>query len=588
MSADELKAQGNAAFAAKDYEKAIEFFSKAIEIAPTNHVLYSNRSASFASLKQFDKALQDAQKTIEINPTWAKGYSRVAAAYHGSNQLDDAEKSYQKALELDSSNKQAQDGLKSVQAAKSYANAGPGPDLGLGKLFNDPNLIENLKKNPKTSELMKDPSLVDKVIRMKNNPQSGAQDMLSDPRLMTIMATLLGVDLNDDSPVGAQANAASTPTPSSSSSSKESEQTSVPEPKKQKQEEPKKDKDGDIKIEEATDSTTSQKQKADESKAEGNKLYKQRKFDEAIAKYNEAFEINPDVTYLNNRAAAEFEKGDYESTIKTCEEAITKGREQRVDYKIIAKSFARIGTTYLKKQDYQQAINFFEKSLTEHRTPDVLSKLRSTQKLIKDAEIKAYINPEKAEEARLQGKEYFTKGDWPNAVKAYSEMIKRAPEDARGFSNRAAALAKLMSFPEAVKDASKAVELDPTFIRAYIRKASAEIALKDFAKAIETLDLARTKDLEVTKGSNAKEIDQLYSKAYQQRFQGSSANETPEQTFERASKDPEVAAILQDPVMNSILSQARDNPQALQEHMKNPEVARKVQILIAAGIIRTR
>lgn len=580
MSADELKAQGNAAFAAKDFEKAIDYFSKAIEAAPTNHVLYSNRSASFASLKQFDKAFQDAQKTIEINPTWAKGYSRVAAAEFGLGKLDDAEKSYEKALELDSSNKQAQDGLKSVQNAK-LASSAPPSDLGLGKIFNDPNLIENLKKNPKTAELMKDPSLVDKVIRMKTNPQAGAQEMMSDPRLMNILATLLGVDLNDDSPVGAQANTASA---SSSSSEPKKEELPKETPKPTPKEDVK-DKDGDVKVEDAPEDDS--KTKADAAKAEGNKLYKSRKFDEAIAKYNKAFEIYSDVTYLNNRAAAEFEKGDYKQTIETCEEAIAKGREQRADYKIIAKSFARIGTTYLKQSDYQSAIQFFEKSLTEHRTPEVLSKLRSTQKLLKEQEAKAYVNPEKAEEARLEGKEYFTKGDWPNAVKAYSEMIKRAPEDARGYSNRAAALAKLMSFPEAVKDAEQAVKIDPTFIRAYIRKASAEIALKEFSKAIETLDLARSKDAEVTKGANAREIDQLYSKAYSQRFQPS-ANETPEQAYERASRDPEVAAILQDPVMNSILGQAKDNPAALQEHMKNPEVYKKVQVLIAAGIIRTR
>ena len=120
----------------------------------------------------------------------------------------------------------------------------------------------------------------------------------------------------------------------------------------------------------------------------------------------------------------------------------------------------------------------FEKSLTEHRTPDVLNKLRSTQREIKTRELNAYIDPEKAEEARLQGKEYFTKGDWPNAVKAYTEMIKRAPEDARGYSNRAAALAKLLSFPDAIQDCNKAIEKDPNFIRAYIRKANAQLAMK--------------------------------------------------------------------------------------------------------------
>lgn len=198
------------------------------------------------------------------------------------------------------------------------------------------------------------------------------------------------------------------------------------------------------------------------------------------------------------------------------------------------------------------------------------------------------MDPEKAEEARLQGKEYFTKADWPKAVEAYTEMIKRNPNDARGYSNRAAALSKLMSFADAIRDCDKAIEKDPNFVRAYIRKATGQIAIKDYAGAIETLDSARTKDAEVNSGANTREIDQLYIKASQARFEPANANETPEEAYARATKDPEVASILQDPVMQSILSQAQQNPAALQEHMRNPDVFKKIQTLIAAGIIKTR
>lgn len=582
MSADEYKAQGNAAFVAKDFEKAVEFFTKAIEVSPSpNHALYSNRSGAYTSLKQFNKALDDANKTIEINPTWAKGYNRLGAAYYGLGEFIKSKEAYEKTLSLDPSNAQAKTEISKIEqylgnsSEQQQANE-------LFKIFNDPNLIENLKRNPKTAEMMQDPALVDKVIRFKSNPQAFSQEFLQDPRLMTIFATLMGINLDDDSPISRPAK--STPTPPQPQSQ---EPTPAPTPAQQPT---KKDADGDVEVKDSEEDSeaASKKALADEAKAEGNKLYKQRKFDEAIELYNKAFDIFADVTYLNNRAAAEFEKGDYETTIRTCEEAIEKGRETRTDYKIIAKSLARIGSSHLKLEQYEEAIKFFEKSLTEHRTPDVLTKLRTTQKLIKEAEAKSYIDAEKAEEARLEGRDYFTKGDWPNAVKAYSEMIKRAPEDARGYSNRAAALAKLMSFPEAVKDAEIAIKKDPTFIRAYIRKASAEIALKSFAEALETLDLARAKDSELNNGANAREIDSLYSKAYSQRFSSSNANETPEETMARVSKDPEVAAILQDPVMNSILNQGRDDPRALQEHMKNPEIAKKINILIAAGVIRTR
>ncbi|CCH61384.1 hypothetical protein TBLA_0E03300 [Henningerozyma blattae CBS 6284] len=578
LTAQEYKDQGNAAFVAKNYDEAIEKFTKAIEVSETpNHVLYSNRSACYTSKKQFVKGLEDANECVKINPTWSKGYNRVGAAHFGMGDLDEAEKAYKKALELDSSNKAAHDGLSQVTRAQEARHSQP--DMGLGKIFNDPNLIENLKKNPKTAEMMKDPQLVAKILQYQQNPQSMGQDLLTEPRLMTILGVLMGIDMNMDD------LSQSSSMPRDPNATKEAPKSEpVPEPKK---ETPKKSETVPEPKEEASTPEDESKIAADAEKAEGNKLYKAHKFDEAIEHYNKAWELHNDITYLNNRSAAEFEKGDYQTAIETLHEAVEKGREMRADYKLVAKSFTRIANSYMKLNDIKSAINYYQKSLTEHRTAEVLTKLRNAEKLLKKQESEAYINPEKAEEARLEGKEYFTKGDWPNAVKAYTEMIARDPSDARGYSNRAAALSKLMSFPEAITDCNTAIEKDPNFIRAYIRKATAQIAIKDFVPAIETLDAARTKDAELNNGANSREIDQLYLKANQQRFQPSNANETPEQTYERAMKDPEVAAIMQDPVMQSILQQAQTNPAALQEHMKNPEIFKKIQTLIAAGIIRT-
>lgn len=567
MSADEFKAEGNKYFAQKDFNKAIDYFTKAIEASSEpNHVLYSNRSACYASLKDFAQALTDAEKCVEINGSWAKGYNRVAGAQHGLGNLDDAKQTYEKALEIDPSNAMAKDGLKSVEDAINTRNSQP--DMGLGAIFSDPNMIENLKKNPKTKELMKDPELVQKLLNIQQNPKANATQFLSDQRLMTIMAALMGIDMD-------------APEPPQQPQASQSAPKSAPEPKK---EEPKPaPADEDVEMKEPEDDS---KATADKLKAEGNTLYKLKQFDEAIAKYTEAWETHKDITYLNNRSAAEFEKGDYETAINTCNQAVDEGRDMRADYKLIAKAFARLGTIYLKQDNLPEAVKYFDKSLTEHRTPDVLNKLRSTQKEMKVREAQSFIDPEKAEEARLRGKDFFSKGDWPNAVKAYTEMVQRAPEDARGYSNRAAALAKLMSFPDAVQDCNKAIEKDPDFIRAYIRKANAQLAMKEYAQVIETLNVAREKD--VALGSkNVNEIDQLYNKALSQRFQGIEG-ETPEQTMERVSRDPEIVGILQDPVMQGILGQAKDNPAALQDHMKNPEVARKINMLITAGVIRTR
>lgn len=577
-TADEYKAEGNKYFAAKEFEKAIDSFTKAIEVSPEpNHVLYSNRSGSYASLKNFTKALDDAQECIKINPSWPKGYTRLATAEFGLGNLEAAKESYNKCLSLDPNNNMAKEGLKSVEQAEFNRNNKP--DLGLTTMFNDPELYTKLRNNPKTSEFMNDPQFVAKIEKIRSNPNSGdPKELLGDPRILTVFATLMGLDID------------MTAKPEPKEEPKEQPKgESKPEPKEQPKEQPKEEVKSEPKQDEdveMTDASDDNKTEADKAKAEGNTLYKQRKFDEAIAQYEKAWDLHKDITYLNNRAAAEYEKGDYQAAIATCEKAVDEGRDMRADYKLIAKSFARLGNTYLKMDDLPQAVKYFDKSLTEHRTPDVLNKLRATQREIKTREANAYVDPEKAEEARLEGKEYFTKGDWPNAVKSYTEMIKRAPEDARGYSNRAAALAKLLSFPDAIQDCNLAIEKDPKFVRAYIRKANCQLMMKEYSKAMETLTEARKVDLEIG-GKSIHEIDEMLNKITFQRFRAIEG-ETPEQTMERVSKDPEIVSILQDPVMNGILAQARDNPAALQDHMKNPDVAKKINMLIAAGVIRTR
>lgn len=586
--ADALKAEGNKAFAAKDFKGAIEKFSQAIELEPTNHVLYSNRSGAYASLKDFDKALEDASRTTEIKPDWAKGWGRKGAALHGQGDLVGSNDAYEEALKLDPSNAQAKSGLEAVKRAIDAEAAGGGmsgdPMGGLGNMFNDPQLLQKLANNPKTSRLLSDTEFMGKLQRLKQNPKNIGEEM-RDPRFLQVMSVLLGIDMQFGQP---GEGAAGEPPGYGASGSKEVEEdTPMPDarPSSAKPAQPAKapspEPEPEPEDEEAA-AAKKAKEDADAEKKLGTECYKKRQFDDAIEHYGKAWDLHKDITYLTNLGAAKFEKGDYQGAIDACTQAIEEGRQVLADFKIIAKAFGRIGTSYEKMGDLPNAILNYQKSLTEHRTPDVLTKLRAAEKAKIESERTAYISPEKAEEARELGNKKFKEADWPGAVEAYSEMVKRAPDDPRGYSNRAAAFIKLMTFPSAVQDCDDAIKKDPKFIRAYLRKAQAYFAMREYNKCIDVCSEAMEKD---EGGANMREIEQQQQKAMQAQY-SAREGETEEQTMERIQKDPEILGILQDPVMQSILQQAKGDPAALQDHMKNASIRTKVQKLIQAGVIR--
>lgn len=67
------------------------------------------------------------------------------------------------------------------------------------------------------------------------------------------------------------------------------------------------------------------------------------------------------------RAAVHFEKADYEQCIKDCDTAVERGRELRLDYKLIAKALTRKGNALVKQEKLEDAIEVYHKALTEHR-----------------------------------------------------------------------------------------------------------------------------------------------------------------------------------------------------------------------------
>ncbi|KAF8957084.1 Hsp90 cochaperone [Entomortierella lignicola] len=569
MSAEEFKAEGNKAFLAKDYPTAIDRFSKAIELDPTNHVLYSNRSACYASQKNYEKALEDGEKTVELKADWAKGYGRKAAALFGLGRYPDANDVYEAGLKLEPTNAQLQKGLQETQQAMEKEAS-----MGIGQFFG-PDVFTKMAADPKLSPLLAQPDLVEKVRAIQANPKALNQHM-QDPRIMTLLMGLMGLDTRaaDDAP-GPMDQDPVSPTPQSPPTSKPAQS-----PPKKEEPEP------EVKEEEMPSEEELNKKEAAKIKDLGNASYKARKFDEALEHYGKAWELDStNISILTNKAAVYFEMGKYEECIKTCEEAIEVGREYRADYKLIAKALGRIGTAYAKLDNLNEAIRYYGKSLAEHRTPDILGKLKEAEKTKAKADKEAYRNPALSAEARERGNALFKASDFAGAVKEYSEAIKRDDTDPRAYSNRAACYTKLMAINEALKDCETCITLDPKFVKGYIRKAAIQFLKKEYTECLETCQLAKEADVEK---KNTAEIDQQINKVYIEMNRGPQRREgeSEAETLARAQQDPEVQRIMSDPAMRSILQQMQEDPKAAQEHMKSPLVAANIRKLVNAGIIR--
>jgi len=79
--------EGNEYFKARDYPRAIAAYTEAINAQPTNHVLYSNRSAAYAGLEKWAEASADGQKCVQLDPTFVKGYHRAGLAMFNTGEL---------------------------------------------------------------------------------------------------------------------------------------------------------------------------------------------------------------------------------------------------------------------------------------------------------------------------------------------------------------------------------------------------------------------------------------------------------------------------------------------------------------------
>ncbi|XP_038657414.1 E3 ubiquitin-protein ligase TTC3 isoform X3 [Scyliorhinus canicula] len=80
QKSEEYRNRGNDEFKNENYEAAVNWYSKAIDLRPDNELLYGNRALCLLRIENYMKALGDGKRAIVLKPNWPKGHYRLCDA----------------------------------------------------------------------------------------------------------------------------------------------------------------------------------------------------------------------------------------------------------------------------------------------------------------------------------------------------------------------------------------------------------------------------------------------------------------------------------------------------------------------------
>ncbi len=84
-----------------EYGKAVEDYTEALSIDPSNPVVYDWMGYALYRNRQYDKALSAFERCIQLDPKYARGYYNMALVLWKLGRREDAVKAVQRAVELD-------------------------------------------------------------------------------------------------------------------------------------------------------------------------------------------------------------------------------------------------------------------------------------------------------------------------------------------------------------------------------------------------------------------------------------------------------------------------------------------------------
>ncbi len=168
----------------------------------------------------------------------------------------------------------------------------------------------------------------------------------------------------------------------------------------------------------------------------GNQLFIERKFDEALAIYQDFATKNPNVYQIYfNIGDVYREKGEFDKANEQYLLAQAKAKE-RADVILQAKALASLGEVCLRQEKFKEAGDYFTQSIALNPKDEILAYnvaeiffgRNQTDKAIEYYKLATQIKPEWSEPYLKMGYAYLNKADMKLAIESLNEFLKRDPE----------------------------------------------------------------------------------------------------------------------------------------------------------------
>ncbi|XP_047218097.1 sperm-associated antigen 1 [Girardinichthys multiradiatus] len=549
LLANREKDKGNEAFRANDYEEAVAYYSRSLSILPTVSA-YNNRAQGEINLQHWHNAMRDCQQVLELEPRNKKALLRRATVHNHMGNFQMASEDLRMVLQEEPNNATAIQLLSKIE--RKLSDCLP-EQQSKGKKI----LIEELEEQEEQRACPVQPS-----------QPVGGEESSAAPAERGDMgnAQKKPHSRGDGGPHSESSNSHHGPwrgkggasdkykvteeSKVANGSSKRGSTVSVQGDKRSGT----KGATGGGKAEESVNLDTpcgALPPHLSRLKNEGNLLFKNGQFADALEKYSQAIQGYTDsgidspedlCILYSNRAACYLKDGNSQDCIQDCTralelqpfslkpllrramayESLERYKKAYVDYKTVLQidisvqaahdSVNRI-TRLLIEQDGPEwreklpDIPMVPLSAQQHRREEPPSEevLRArAEKAIRDAERRAEIH---FSAFKQEGNDFVKKGQYQEALGKYTECLKLKPKECAIYTNRALCYLKLERFMEAKKDCDTALELEPGNKKAFYRRALANKGLKDYLACSSDLQEVLQQDPNVQEAE--KELEEV-------------------------------------------------------------------------------